>query len=240
MNEILLLEINGNQNKLCFNNSQNAIHYNNDEFLPLEFELSNITLSGNLTQSFAQIRMIFSSTINSPDVISGILMGQRAILRKIYNGEDSIVISGVISAFSSTTTEFSFIITDEIYKFKEPVLKKFTTKCKTFFCSNQCNLKPENYSANGEIVEVGKSSVTLKEAPPNVLYASGVATIFSQKFTKTIQIRDVINKEIFFFEDLPFFVKNGDKITLLQACDKTFAMCGKFQNQEHFRGEIVI
>lgn len=240
MNEILLLEINSNQNKLCFNNSQKPIHYNNDEFSPLEFEISNITLSGNLTQSFAQIRMIFSSTINSPDVISGIFMGQRVVLRKIYDGSDSVVISGIISAYSSTTTEFSFVITDEIYKFKEPVLEKFTTKCKTSFCSNQCNLKPENYSANGEIVEVGKSSVVLKETPPNVLYANGVATIFSQKFTKTIQIRDVINKEIFFFEDLPFFVQNGDKIILLQACDKTFAMCGKFQNQEHFRGEIVI
>ena len=240
MNEILLLEVSGNQHKLCFNNSQNAIHYEDEEFSPLEFEISKITLSGNLTQSFAEIRMIFSETINSPDVISGILIGQKVILRKIYNGSDSIVISGIISAYSSTTTEFSFVISDEIYKFNEPVLEKFTTKCKTFFCSNKCNLKPENYSANSEIIEVRKSSIILRNPPPNVLYANGIATIFSQKFTKTIQIRDVIDKEIFFFEDLPFFVKNGDAITLLQACDKTFAMCGKFGNQANFRGEIVI
>ncbi len=240
MNEILLLEINSNQNKLCFNNSQSVVHYNNNAFLPTPFDISKIVLSGNLTESFAEIRMIFSQTINSPNIISGIFMGQQVILRKIVDGIDAIIIAGIISAYSSTTTEFSFVITDEIYKFKEPVLEKFTTKCKTFFCSKQCNLKPENYSANGEIVEVGKSSVTLKEAPPSVLYANGVATIFSQKFTKTIQIRDAINKEIFFFEDIPFFVKNGDKITLLQACDKTFAMCGKFENQKHFRGEIVI
>jgi uncharacterized phage protein (TIGR02218 family) len=240
MNEILLLEINSNQNKLCFNNSQSVVNYNNNAFLPTPFDISKIVLSGNLTESFAEIRMIFSETINSPDIISGIFMGQQVILRKIVDGMNSIIISGIISAYSSTTTEFSFVITDEIYKFKEPVLEKFTTKCKTSFCSNECNLKPENYSANGEIVEVGKSSVTLKETPPSVLYANGVATIFSQKFTKTIQIRDAVNKEIFFFEDIPFFVKNGDKITLLQACDKTFAMCGKFENQEHFRGEIVI
>ncbi len=239
MNEILLLEISTNQNKLYFNNSQNAIHYNNEAFTPLEFDISKIVLSSNLTESFAEIRMLFSQTIPSPDVIHDAIMGQKALLRKIIDGVDTIVISGIISAYSSTTTEFSFVITDEIYKFKEPALQRYTSKCKTAFCSKKCGKNAELYSISETISQVKKNSVILQNTPPTAFYANGVATIFSKTFVRAMQIRDVTTNEVFFFEDLPFFVENGDGISLLQACDKTFTMCGQLGNQTNFRGEVV-
>ncbi len=240
MNTILLLETNG----MFWNNTQNSINYFNNEFKPMEFEISAMNFTGNLTGSSVEIRMIFSETINSPAIISELLMGQKAILRRLSSkgniGGDTIILSGKICAFSTKTTEFTIIIQDETYKFKEPVLQRYTKKCKAIFCSKQCGLNAGNFSTNKEIIEVKKSSVILKNTPPIAFYTNGIATISNTNFTKSLQIRDITDSEVFFFENIPSFVKVGNNISILQACDKTFAMCGKYANQKNFRGEIVI
>jgi len=241
MNEILLLEVNYGQNdEILWNNTKNDINFDKKNFVPMEFEISKIYRKSNFFGDTIEIKMLYLNDLPLQELIDSIVGKMVRLFRSIDGINYDVLISGVISSYSTKTTEIIFNIEDNFSKFKKSIVKYYTKKCKTSFCSKECTLNIENFSYSIKIAKVSQYSICVENKLPDVLFIGGFVKFMNGNFTKTIQIRDVISSEIFFSEDLPFFIKNGDAITLLQACDKTFAMCGKFGNQANFRGEIVI
>lgn len=131
--------------------------------------------------------------------------------------------------------ELSFLL-------NQPVVEYFSKQCRASFCDKRCKLKEENFSIELIVADYFHSNLMLQivgDLGKEKKLFEGGAIIFGEK---RFLVSCVTEGNIFLFTN-PYNVefKKGDKIILLEGCDKTFETCkNRFRNSKNFAGEPFV
>ena len=131
--------------------------------------------------------------------------------------------------------ELSFLL-------NQPVVEYFSKQCRASFCDKRCKLQEEDFSIELIVEGYLHENLTLQIfgslEKEKKLFEGGTLIYEEKKFL----ISSLSEGNIFLFSN-PYNAdfKKGEKVTLLEGCDKTFETCkNRFQNSKNFVGEPFV
>ena len=207
-------------------------------FIVNTFNLANINVDSYIT-------IALLSSIKKE--ISAEALSTANIVLKISTKDESFVIfSGFVSQLNIETNIINIDIISKMEKFNQTIGQLFSPICRECLGNAKCKVDIQNYSANGQVINILSQDCFVGDHQTNKKTATGYYKYGMIKFLTgklagiTIQIKDEVENKIYLLRNTNL-LNIGDLYIIFAGCDKTTTTCQqKFNNIENFRGEPFI
>jgi len=174
------------------------------------------------------------------------ILSSNIILKISTNYESFVIFNGFVSQANIENNLISIEIVSKLEKLNQTIGNLFSPICRECFGNKKCKIDLNQYSSNGEIINVISNDCFVGNHQENNkthigYYKYGMIKFLTGKLTGiTMQIKDEIENKIFLLQNTSL-LNIGDKYIIYAGCDKTMATCqNKFNNIINFRGEPFI
>lgn len=147
----------------------------------------------------------------------------------------------IISSIKEISKKTYLQLTDISLLLNQPITNYFSKECRANFCDAKCKLKVENYIINGIVRNYIKENLSIEleeEIKNEFLFKNGTLVCNQNQFI----ILHIANNVIFLgFNIYNIIFQKGEKVNIIQGCDKKFNTCKhRFNNNKNFAGEPLL